>query len=921
MGRRATLDLMAAEARSAAAGQPRVILVEGPPGVGKRRLIRHFTEGLRDFRVLVAHGSDTAQDRPYAMLGQLLGQVPPGVVRRLPLLSTGVFSPVSPIAVSAELTTVMGVLTRAAPVVLVLEEAQAADTPSLDAAASMTRGLTDQPVLTIVVATTSATGPAGTDSHGFGVDLRVPLAGLGPEELGELAALSGSDEPPGRAGARLHRITGGNALHATLLLWPPEAAIGGPPEEAPATFAGTVRARLARLPEPSRLLLEGLAVLDAKVSLRRLSRLVGVPDAASALEPLLRAGLVRWWPDEPSTAVAPGHRLLRDAVYEALSPESRRQLHARAVDLVDAGAAWAHRVAAATGPDARLAAELAAAAREESALGRLGTAAEYLSWAADVAEDQEERERHLIGVVRLKFWAGEGNLVRRYRDLVAAAKPTARRQEVLGLLAFAQGRLVQARRHLTQALATAAEDGTGPLATARTGVELGWVTAVLGLGRETVRTADAAVAALEGADGGHLGILVRDTRAAARSLAAYGQGLVGGAEAGLQTLDYLPDDPNMVEEADVFGLTIRGMLHCLSGRVSVAASELSTVVRRSRPGTFQVLGLAGYVHLIVCHMMDGSWDRAACETRTALSAIDAHGHAIDHAVLHSLAAALAAGRGDTEQARTHMEAARARSVLLDYRGPEFYSALAQALAARARDDAPAVLAALGTIAEAAGLNDCYRLYALWWSPFYIDAAVSAGRVGRARALLQEFLPEPAPGRPSRGPELVRLWLTARVHEGEGAVKAAARAYARAAEVSEEGGDIPLFRGLMEQGHGRFLRDLGQHAAAERELHTSAATFRAMGAVAFERLSLADLASAHAPGPDLAVLATLSPRERDVARQVALGRTNREIAEHLVISVKTVEYHLARTFAKLAVRDRRALRDLIQRTSESPGGAG
>ncbi|MET8299209.1 flavin reductase family protein, partial [Streptomyces sp. NPDC005180] len=198
---------------------------------------------------------------------------------------------------------------------------------------------------------------------------------------------------------------------------------------------------------------------------------------------------------------------------------------------------------------------------------------------------------------------------------------------------------------LTLAQDTAATDGTGPLAAGRMIVELGWVTAVLGLGEETVRAARDALAVLRSADDSHLTVLVRDTAAAARSLDAYGHALASGAEAGLERLAYLPADADQADEADVFGLTFRGMLNCLAGRVSVAASELSTVVRRSRPGTFQVLGLAGYVHLIVCHMLRGSWDRAETETETALSAVEAHGHAIDHAVLHSLAAALAAGRG------------------------------------------------------------------------------------------------------------------------------------------------------------------------------------------------------------------------------------------------------------------------------------
>ena len=51
---------------------------------------------------------------------------------------------------------------------------------------------------------------------------------------------------------------------------------------------------------------------------------------------------------------------------------------------------------------------------------------------------------------------------------------------------------------------------------------------------------------------------------------------------------------------------------------------------------------------------------------------------------------------------------------------------------------------------------------------------------------------------------------------------------------------------------------------------------------------------------------LSPREQEVVRHAAEGRTNREIAEALVLSPRTVEDHLAKAMRKLGVRSRKAL---------------
>jgi DNA-binding CsgD family transcriptional regulator len=56
--------------------------------------------------------------------------------------------------------------------------------------------------------------------------------------------------------------------------------------------------------------------------------------------------------------------------------------------------------------------------------------------------------------------------------------------------------------------------------------------------------------------------------------------------------------------------------------------------------------------------------------------------------------------------------------------------------------------------------------------------------------------------------------------------------------------------------------------------------------------------------------TLSRREREIAQLVAEGRTSREVADELIIGVRTVESHLARVYAKLGVRSRNDLADAL-----------
>jgi RNA polymerase sigma factor (sigma-70 family) len=65
------------------------------------------------------------------------------------------------------------------------------------------------------------------------------------------------------------------------------------------------------------------------------------------------------------------------------------------------------------------------------------------------------------------------------------------------------------------------------------------------------------------------------------------------------------------------------------------------------------------------------------------------------------------------------------------------------------------------------------------------------------------------------------------------------------------------------------------------------------------------------------LATLTDREREIAELAARGMTNREVAERLHLSVRTVHTHLQRAYAKLGVHDRERLAELL--AAGSAGG--
>ncbi len=127
------------------------------------------------------------------------------------------------------------------------------------------------------------------------------------------------------------------------------------------------------------------------------------------------------------------------------------------------------------------------------------------------------------------------------------------------------------------------------------------------------------------------------------------------------------------------------------------------------------------------------------------------------------------------------------------------------------------------------------------------------------------------------------------------------------------GDAPFHRAMLERTCGRLLAKTGQTTAAVKLLSAARDRFARLPAPAHVDQCQVELtrlgAAARGPGPGLV---QLTERERQIAHLVGRGLTNPEIAAELFLSGKTVEYQLRHVFSKLAVSNRRQLRDRIQR---------
>jgi DNA-binding CsgD family transcriptional regulator len=120
-------------------------------------------------------------------------------------------------------------------------------------------------------------------------------------------------------------------------------------------------------------------------------------------------------------------------------------------------------------------------------------------------------------------------------------------------------------------------------------------------------------------------------------------------------------------------------------------------------------------------------------------------------------------------------------------------------------------------------------------------------------------------------------------------------------------------------YGEWLRRRHRRVDARSELRTAYEIFADRGLEAFAERARVELEATgeHARRRTVETLGDLTAQEAQIARLVAQGRSNKEIAAQLFISPSTVEYHLRKVFRKFDVRSRTQLAHRLQRG----GGSG
>jgi DNA-binding CsgD family transcriptional regulator len=796
-----------------------------------------------------------------------------------------------------------------APLALVVDDLQWSDARSAGALAFIARRLEGQP-LALVVATRPLEPTLTPEAAALVGDPAVEL--LRPSPLTEtaisaLVAARLAKDPDGRFVRACLEATGGNPFLVHELL-EEAAARGLDPTAATASdvgaivprgIANAVLLRLARLPPAAASLARALSALGDAAHVGDAARLAGLgtADLEAAMAALVSASVV-----EPGGTIRFAHPVLRAAIYGDLSPAERERLHLAAVAILRERGAPADQTAAqvmhtAPAGDPAAVEVLRDAARHALALGDAAGAAALLSRALDEPPSDPDRPAVLLALGQARARAGAPDAVAPLTEIVEGGEDPA------GIAAAAielSDMLFYARR---------AADGAAVLRRAQKRLSPGdpaceqLAVALLGVtytSASALRDSDAVGDQLREADPSGAGALQATTL----------------ARLAMDEVMYLRSATTAIELAE---------------RALAAGLPL----KPQGAGNWAIMAL---VALSAGDALDAA-HRAADEI---LAQARARGAALTVATTSALRAHLGLRRGDLLAAQADAETAI--ELAPDLLGAEFPVVLAvgaAVLVGLERDETPD---ALRRLIERTGAR--YDDEFLPSSQLRYASGVLRAAAGKHEAAIEELrgcgLDHPVAG--SENPATLS-WRSAAAlslaelgRHGDARILAAdevrrarsfgaARAIGVALRAQAIVGPRAERRERLEEAlaalapsparleHARVLVDLGaalraagRRTAAREPLVEALEIAARCGARTLERRARAELGAIgiRPRATDRSGADSLTPSERRVADLAASGGSNKEIAQTLFVTEKTVETHLGRAFRKLDISSRRQL---------------
>ncbi|HEX3979449.1 MAG TPA: AAA family ATPase [Solirubrobacteraceae bacterium] len=937
------LELERAHAALRAVGQRDgcVLVIEGAAGIGKSRLLESARARASQlgFRVLSARATELEQGFPFGIVRQLFerlvaeadedererwlagaaglaAEVLTGAPAAAPSPGPGPASADPAYAWQHGLYWLASNLSSDAPLVLAVDDLQWIDRPSARALAFIARRLEGQP-LTLVLATRpldpEATPVSATLLADPGTHVLRPSP-LTRAAVGAMVAERLGAEPHDRFVAACLDVTGGNPfLVGELLeeaaacgLAPNSAAAGELSALVPRGVANTVLLRLSRQPPAAVSLARAVSVLGDRALVGdagRLAELAG-PELEAAMASLVSAGIL-----ESGGTVRFIHPILRTAVYGDLSPAHRERLHRDASRVLAERGAPSLQVAAQamqTDPAAnpQTVALLREAAREALVLGDAVGAAALLARALAEPPPLGHRAAVVLELGQAHARAGAPEAVAPLSEIVNEARDpgmiAAAAIELSGMLFFA------GRADEGAAILDRAHGRLPPAGPAREQLEV----ALLGVSYTSAWARRAAQATIDGLKdpGGPAGSVLEATalatlamdemmylRSAARAADCAHRAIAAG----------LPPEPQRGEAWAIVALAVLAA----TDELDEALRGADEIVARARE-----LGAAAAVATILAlraFILTRRGDLLAAQADAQSSielATDLLG--VEFVVL-AVSASVIAGlerEETTDSLRRLIDRVGIRydTEFSPSSQLRYASALLRAAAGNPEGAIEELMACELDHPALGALNPAV----LPWRSAAALLLADVGRHEEARGLAADELRR---AETFGAPRAIAVALRADALVGPSSDRA--ERLKRALELLEP---LPA---RLEQARvlidlGATYRAAGKRSAARAPLLDGLALASRCGGLALERRARAELAAIgirpRTTGRSGAE--SLTPSERRVSELAAAGQTNREIAQTLFVTEKTVETHLGRAFRKLDVTSRRQLPDVLVRTS-------
>jgi DNA-binding CsgD family transcriptional regulator len=888
------------------------LLLEGVAGIGKTTLWRAGIQLARQqhYRVLWCRPSASETTYSFAALGDLLAPVVEEVLARLPAPQRAAIGAALALAetdgpvvdervVGLALLSLLRLLAVRGPVLVGVDDLQWLDPASAAVLGFAARRIQDERVkLLCSVRVEPGVAPLPVERELAERLLRVRVGPLSGSDLHRIVVARFGRPLPRPTLLRVHDTAGGNpfyALEITRFLLE-EATPPGPgdPLPVPATLEELLRTRIGRLPKATREALEAAALLS-EPTLEALETLEGTDADPGWLDPAVAAGVVELVDDR----IRFTHPLLAAAVRSTMGPGRRRRLHGRLAELVlDPEERARHLALATTGPDGAVADALEEAAQHAVLRGAPASAAELAELAAQRTppEDQQGRWRRLIEAGLRHATAGDFARARALLEpLVGELPPGPLRGKVLLNLAdIGWDGSLETIALAERALVEVDDD----VSRARLHSLLPAITAVDPPG--ALAHLQAALEAAERAGDQELAVLALVSRLEWEVIA--GQLTPGLLERALALAEdtggrMLPRVPHFESPAQVLGSALLRLDRFDQARAILEQARADGLAQGAYPAV-------GFTCRALSELMRrlGDWPAAARFAAGFSELFEQLG--LDHLSpwpLH-ITALVDAHLGNVEQARA--TATRSSALTIEVAGED------DGLVWQSQGVLGFLELSLGNPTAAAGLlRPATRFFhRIRWrdpmedlKPNAIEALILVGELEEAAEWLADLedwshsLDAPAAAATARR---CRGLLRAARGDHEGALEAltqAARAFQQL--------PVPFERGRTLLALGTLQRRAKQRRAAQASLGAALAEFQHLGARLWAEQARTQLAQLGGRRPQDA---TLTPTETQIAALVAQGRTNRQVADALFVSPKTVEWNLSKVYKKLHVRSRAEL---------------